>query len=163
MSKTNTGLLILGGTAVAIAAGYYMTANGLMKLEPGAPSVSINKKKTNLKNLNLKVSVPFYNPNTHDVQMKSLVANVYHEGNRIADINPFTSANFVFKARQSTTVPLVVDVPTSILTDSLASIINSYVNKTKSKLNTKVTVTGNLFVESLNVPFSFETDLKEYV
>jgi hypothetical protein len=146
-------VLVISGLAAAI---YTIAGRKLLKLQISVQSVLIAKKQTTAEYTTLKLQIAIYNPNETALQFKKFLGNILYKGSNIANIDPLQSSSISFAPRQTTVIPLSVQLPNAKLLSSFLNALNSLLNGSSS---ITVTVDGKLYAEKMEIPFTQQIKL----
>ena len=149
-------VLFVGGGIIAIW-GTVRRAKKITDLQPSFAGLDLSN--FSFKNPIVNVKVSAYNPNVTDVPPVSATGNLYHKGNRIADIDQKFSKDSAFRSRKTTTMLIPCKLSISGLGMDLIGMFLDY--RKGNKLDTILTAKGFINYDvAKNIPFDTAIDMK---
>lgn len=145
------GYILLGGSVLAaIVAQAGKVAKTATNLQIGVSSFKIDKKQTSLKNgLVGNLTISIYNPGDKNVVYEKFVGNLFHNNQRVGNIDPGSSGSIVLTKRQTSLVPLKVKLPLSFFGNSIVDILKAVLDGNFSNYSKVVKLSGFIKLQGL--------------
>ncbi len=150
-TKVSNKVLIIGGTAVAVATAVYFfqKKEAIASLNANITKIDYNSAKKTL-----VVYLRLINPSNASLKIKSIVADVIWNGSAAATIDYRTP--IILKSLEEKTLELPVKLNLNLVT-ILSSLLTS---KLSDAVNGKFELKGNINAENLVVPIEYAKDFK---
>lgn len=145
-------LLIFTGFAVAAGISYvvYNNAKKLEALQLDANLVDFKFSDSSKRTINVRMNVLVYNPNTDNIPYESFIGNIFYKGSILSNIDPAGGNNLIFKARQTTILPIKVAIDATKLAGSVIDVLSNILLKQKTAI--AIVLKGNLKAAGLVAP-----------